>query len=238
MDGNTSAALEGVRAYQEQSPEIIEQSDEVGHFDYQVESGTFFFSPEIKLVFEKEGYNRLKKTISNRNAEVEIKLEKDLRAFSSIRQEVLDTVREIDSDNFISGGIVGIAGKQPLQFERCAWLRTHATDEELILLIKYPSGAVKISAFEGLYQRGRKEVPQIMLELSEENNRVYYLTGCSGYPIQIAKYCFTEILGYDLPGKPSSPRRRVPGDLSAKVDLSQKQKEAIIQNIETREQRR
>ena len=60
-----------------------------------------------------------------------------------IRQEIIDTVREIANENILMSVGVGIAGIKTPQFERFEYLFTNATESELIELMDYPNGVVK-----------------------------------------------------------------------------------------------
>jgi hypothetical protein len=231
VDDNSEMLIEGVRIWKKQRPHIIEESDSDGFFKYYGISGGIRKCADIDLIFEKEGYERLEKTFPAYNPKkVEIRLIKDLSKFESIRSEIIDTVKRIELDNFISTGVVGISGKKPKQFSRRAWLMSKAENDELIKLIEYPNAVVKATAFEGLYKRGNPEIAKILIKLSNQNELIYFRSGCTGYPIQIGEYCFTKIMNYDL-----SSKKRIepplPDEFKRQIKLSENEKEIIIKNI-------
>jgi len=231
VDEDSEKVIKGVRIWKKQRPNMIEVSDKNGFFNYYRVSKEFSNRSDLNLVFEKEGYNSLEKSFSSYNPEeVEVRLTKNFSEFKGIRSEVLDTVRKIELDNFISTGIVGIAGKKPKQFDRRIWLMSKAKNDELLKLIKYPNVVVKATAFESLYRRGNPEIGNILIKLSNQDELIQFRSGCTSYPFQIGEYCFTEIMKYDLPWK----KRIEPplsNDYKRKIELREVEKEIITKNI-------
>ncbi len=112
IDDKSEIVIKGVKVWKKQRPSIIEETDNSGLFNYHGISGGIWKCPDLNLIFEKEGYERLEKTFPAYNPEsVEIRLIKDLSEFGSIRNESMDTVLKIEIDNFISTGLVGLDGK-------------------------------------------------------------------------------------------------------------------------------
>ncbi|MDW3195220.1 MAG: hypothetical protein R8G66_22790 [Cytophagales bacterium] len=70
--------------------------------------------------------------------------------WDGIQTEIRDSTRLVAERDFISSGIVGNSGRAPLQFYRRKWITENASAEELLRLTKYPNGAVKAMAYEGL----------------------------------------------------------------------------------------
>ena len=231
IDEDSGKVIDGVKVWKKQRPNMIEESDKSGFFNYHGISGGIRKCADLNLIFEKEGYKRLEKTYPAYNPEkVEIRLVKDLSEFGSIRSEIIDTVRKIEFDNFISTGIVGIAGEKPKQFDRRIWLMSKAKNDELIKLIKYPNAVVKATAFQSLYRRGNPETAKILIDLSNQDDLIHFRSGCTDYPIQIGEYCLTEIMNYDLPWK-ERIEPPLPNDYKRKIELSKNEKEKIIENI-------
>ena len=232
IDDNYEIVIEGVKIWKKQRPNMIEKSNNEGFFSYRGISGGTRKCADLNLIFEKEGYKRLEKIFPAYNPEkVEVRLIKDLSEFEDVRNEVMDTVKKIEFDNFISTGIVGVAGKRPSQFDRRIWLWTKAENNELIKLVKYPNAVVKATAFEILYRRGNPETAKILIELSRQDELIHFRSGCTGYPIQIGEYCFTEIMNYDLPWK-ERIEPPLPDNYKRRIELSESEKEIIIKNIE------
>ncbi|NQY10645.1 MAG: hypothetical protein HRT71_14190 [Flavobacteriales bacterium] len=190
-----------------------------------------FSCSDINLVFEKEGYETLQQSFPADNPErIIVYLKKDLSAYSDIRPAILDTVRRLEESDFISTGAVGYAARKPRQYDRRIWLQKNATDKELIRLTTYPNAVVKATAFHGLFRKKHKDVPQILVDFSDQSGFIEFVSGCLGEPIHLGEYCFTEVMNYESPWD-NYPSVIYPNGYRGKVGLGNDQKELIIANI-------
>jgi len=228
IDQDTELPIEDVKVWKATGAKGFEKSNEFGFFTYAENLGILGHRKSMELIFEKEGYKTLRKNLHQDT--IEIKLVKDLSRFENVRGAVMDTIRKIEQDNFISTGIVGIAGKRPQQANRRYWLRKEANKEELIQLINYPNAVVKGVVFKILYVKKYPALSDLLIKLSAQKGWVHFRSGCTGRTIQIGEYCFTEVMNYDLEGG-IILRPPLPEDYQRRVELKEEDKAIIIENI-------
>ncbi|MEP5340636.1 MAG: hypothetical protein ABJL44_12900 [Algibacter sp.] len=145
--------------------------------------------------------------------------------WSEIRKPIKDSIQLIESDDFISTGVKGIAGKEPKQFKRRFWVMQNATKEELTQLIKYPNGTVKCVAYEGLLRRFNTDVYNIFKSVLNEKTEITSLYGgCEGYNTLIAEYLIGFIYGHYFGlAPPFHPRSPLSTKLFNLTDLEKNQ---------------
>ena len=102
-----------------------------------------------------------------------------------IRQEVIDTVKEIANSNILMSAGVGIAGIKTPQFERFEYLYTNATEGELIELMDYPNGVLKGYAFWALAKMRSESLERIIENHIDDTDTITSQSGCLmfSYPV-------------------------------------------------------
>lgn len=127
MDKDSKILLTGVKIWKENKPNETFFTGEYGGFSYSAVSNGTLGCPDFSLVFHKEGYyEKVCSFAANKHDTVEIFLEKNYQLFG-LRPAILDTVKLIENDNFISTGVVGYAGRKPKEFDRRQWLMMRIT---------------------------------------------------------------------------------------------------------------
>ncbi|WPP47978.1 hypothetical protein [Catalinimonas niigatensis] len=124
----------------------------------------------------------------------------------AIRTEILDTVKLIENYGDVTNGVVGYSGKTPQQWHRRQWLMQNATDKELLTLTDYPSGAVKATAYEGLFRKDNSNrYDSILKALNDTTTFFNYQVGCEGNITLLSEYLMTNVLFLD-DSKPTPPK--------------------------------
>ena len=102
-----------------------------------------------------------------------------------IRQEILDTVKEIANENMLMSAAIGIAGIKTPQFERFEYLFTNATESELIELMDYPNSVVKGYTFWALAKIRSDSLERILENHINDTDTILFQTGCRmfSYPV-------------------------------------------------------
>lgn len=104
---------------------------------------------------------------------------------NDIRQEILDTAKEIASENILLDIAVGPAGIKPEQYERFEFLYTTATEGELIDLMDYPNGVVRGYTFWALARIRSDSLESNIENHIGDTDTVLFQTGCImfSYPL-------------------------------------------------------
>lgn len=102
-----------------------------------------------------------------------------------IRQEIIDTVKEIANENMLMSAAVGIAGIKTLQYERFEFLYTTATEDELLELMEYPNGVVKGYTFWALAKKRSDSLEWILENHIYDTDTILSQSGCLmfSYPV-------------------------------------------------------
>ena len=102
-----------------------------------------------------------------------------------IRQEVIDTVKEVANSNILMSDAVGIAGIKPVQYERFEFLYTTATEDELLKLMDYPNGVVKGYTFWALAKMRSDSLESIIENHIGDTDTILSQSGCLlfSYPV-------------------------------------------------------
>ena len=102
-----------------------------------------------------------------------------------IRQEIIDTVKEIANENMLLSAGVGIAGIKTPQYERFEYLFTNATESELIELMDYPNGVVKGYTFWALAKMKSDSLEWIIENHIGDTDTILSQSGCLmfSYPV-------------------------------------------------------
>lgn len=227
IDYELGKDISEVRIYKKNKPENAVFSNKKGEFKFSDISNKHLRCPDVQLIFEKEGYLTLEKTFSPNTHGVKVELKRDLSSFQSIRSEVMDSIKLIESYNRIEEEHIGIDGKKSTTYKRRRWLSTNATEKELLLLIEYPATIIKVAAFEGLYKRKYAKIAHVLLQLSRNSELVYHSAGCVTMVRPIGEFLYYNIMRYDLPElklPPYPPQDR-------KIVLPDSIKTLVIKNI-------
>lgn len=115
-----------------------------------------------------------------------------------LSDKVEDLRRQIAHDNYM--GTEFIARKQQVD---SAYLRKQelmhiATDDELIDLTGDPSAVVSLTAFQGLYNRGKSVVPIIFNGYKSRIDRIRFLKGDLLMEMPMLEYAYVHILNYQM----------------------------------------
>lgn len=109
--------------------------------------------------------------------------------WKDIRQEIKDTIKSVDQYGQIPGYREGYAGETPKQWHQWQWLLNNTTEEELWLLMEYPSGTIKALAYEGLLRNSNtNQFDLISKALADTNTFVWIGRGCVSDPFLIGEY--------------------------------------------------
>lgn len=115
--------------------------------------------------------------------------------WKGIRQEVKDTTKSIDDYGAIPGKSVGYAGTTPKQWYQWRWLVKNTTEDELLLLLSYPSSTIKAFAYEGLLSsRDVNQFDLLSKALADTNNFVWVDAGCESYPMMLGEYLIERVV--------------------------------------------
>lgn len=129
--------------------------------------------------------------IDNKTTQKELKI----YDWTSIRPIIMDTVRVIEAYDYISNGIVGIAGKEPKQWSRRKWFKKNATKEELLLLKDYPNGAVKATVYEALIPMQKENQFELVRDVFKDTTTSFvYQTGRVSETMMLGEYIAESIL--------------------------------------------
>lgn len=124
----------------------------------------------------------------------------------AIRTEILDSVKLIENYGDVTNGVVGYSGEKPQQWHRREWLMQNATDKELQTLTDYPSGAIKATAYEGLFRRDNSNRYDLIVKALNDTTTFFnYQVGCEGNVTLLSEYLMTNVLFLD-DSKPVPPK--------------------------------
>lgn len=230
IDSNTGYEIDSVKIWKTSRPNDIRFTNIYGFMEFSSISDGLMKCPDIQLNFQKNDYKLLIKEFKSYLKDtIIVTLEKDFD-FSNIRNDILDSLVLIEKINGISSGIVGYGGETPKQWYTRQWILKNATESEMISMIDYPNNAIKAIAFEGLYKYGYNDIYRVLNKIIDFNNRVlYYQQGCEGDVIDLAEYCYSNIMHYQLPGQP--PWKQ---DDEVKVKLTKEQISIILEKLKNK----
>ena len=136
-----------------------------------------------------------------------------------IRSEIRDSVRLIEQSGIVTSGTVGYLGKTPQQWYRRKWVMKNASEEELSLLLTYPNGAVRVTAYEGLLRKGGTNEFEIFSRaLSDTVTYFNFQTGCEGRRMMIGEYLVQNLIPVSDKVPLPPPNSRIDYDLT-KVEI-------------------
>ena len=109
--------------------------------------------------------------------------------WNGIRKEIKDSIQVAELRGITSGvGGMGVSTKN--EVDRRRWIMKNATESELLKLIEYPNGTVKVIAYEGLLRKkefaDRTELT--LRAIKDTNYLVDYQSGCIGWSREIGEY--------------------------------------------------
>lgn len=108
---------------------------------------------------------------------------------------IKDTVLTIANNEYVVASYVGVGAITPLQYYRSTWLINMATIDELTKLTKYPDGAVKAIAYEGLFKRdSTRRFEILMAALNDSTTFFNYQEGCVGEMSMLGEHQILNVL--------------------------------------------
>lgn len=128
--------------------------------------------------------------------------------WKEIRPEIRDTVKLIERYGSVTSGVVGINAKTPQQWYRRMWLMKNANEAELKQLLDYPSGAIKITAYEGLMRKRNINKYELTTQALNDTTTFFnYRSGCVGFPKMVGEYLIENVLAISERMPPLPPDR-------------------------------
>ena len=109
--------------------------------------------------------------------------------WSGIRQEVKDTILKIKEFDSYSFGLRGLGRIEEYQINRQKWIKKNAFNSELLQLIDYPNGVVKVVSYETLLKRDKK-LKYFLLKksLNDTLTFIHYQMGCFGRAYTLSEF--------------------------------------------------
>lgn len=115
--------------------------------------------------------------------------------WKEIRPEIRDTIKLIENYGSVTSDAVGIAGITPQQWFRRRWVINNATEDELKILLEYPNGAVKATAYEGLMIKPNADKFKLLNQALNDTTAIFtYQAGCIGQPMMIGEYLIESVI--------------------------------------------
>lgn len=135
--------------------------------------------------------------------------------WNEIRPEIRDTVKLIENYGSVTSSVVGINAKTPQQWHRRKWLMRNADEKELRLLIDYPDGVIKATAFEGLIRKPNSRKYELITQALNDTTTFFdYRSGCLGFPMMLGEYVVENIIPVSDKMPPLSPNQILRYNLS------------------------
>ena len=102
-----------------------------------------------------------------------------------IRQEIIDSVKEIANENVLNGAMVGRGGTKTSQYKRFEFLYTTATEDELLELIDHPNGVVRGYSFWALAKVRSDKLEEVIENHIGDTAMISTISGCIlySYPV-------------------------------------------------------
>lgn len=118
-----------------------------------------------------------------------------------LSSEIIELRNEIAKANYIGTEQTSRKpGMDPNFAERLKLMRI-ATDDELLTLSGDTSSVVALTAFEGLYKRGNKVVPDIFNGFMERSDIINYIKGDLFQTMPMLEYAYVNVLHYKIPNE-------------------------------------
>ena len=91
---------------------------------------------------------------------------------------ISQVVEEIAAENVLKGPAVGVAGIRPEQWERFEFLKSAASDEELLGLTDHTNAVVRCYSFLALAEKNTIDLLPVVLKHLEDSAVVHTFFGC------------------------------------------------------------
>ena len=113
------------------------------------------------------------------------------------RAQILKILNQIANHPTVDAQYIGIGSTQSTQFQRFIWLKTVATDEELIKMTNHNSGNVRAYSFKALCERNSIVCKSILERHLTDTTQIVTRAGCIGATEQINVF-FLKCLSKEL----------------------------------------
>jgi len=119
---------------------------------------------------------------------IEIEKPKHQFDWTSIRNNVKDTILAIEKHGEVTSKFVGYSANLSPQYNRAKWFMAKASKDELIKLMNYDNSTVKAYSFKALLKQGDDNIYNYIINSYYEDSIVYIQNGCIGQDIPIFNY--------------------------------------------------
>lgn len=136
---------------------------------------------------------------------------------TGIRQEIIDTLKILETFDNIPGGAVGPRGLPSTHLTTTHWFEKNITDNEAEILLNHANPFIKTISFRKLWRINHPDIFKIIINSYKDTLMVYESAGCEGLEYSLFDY-YIKTAGYPFKTKDRNDR------------LTKEQKE-IIDNL-------